>query len=257
MTATVAQAHIAARRALHQPAELAVRVTFYALSWWCSRRCGRRRRARTAVDRGLRHPSTALVRGRCRRGRDRDQAAHDREHRLGHLLRRDRGRDAAARVGGRAAPGGRVGRGARAARVRAPGGIGDRVALRRPAAEMPRRSPWPCRRRCSRWLQPGGAARVRRRRVLAAGRALDVVPVPEARVPGRRDAAAARVPARALADIARVLPFAAMAYAPARLASGHVEPELLALQAGWLVVLLGCAVGVFAAGERRLEVVGG
>jgi len=61
----------------------------------------------------------------------------------------------------------------------------------------------------------------------------------------------------ALADVARVLPFAAMAYAPARLASGHVEPWLLAVQAGWLVVLVGCAVAVFGAGERRLEVVGG
>jgi ABC-2 type transport system permease protein len=61
----------------------------------------------------------------------------------------------------------------------------------------------------------------------------------------------------ALAAVARVLPFAAMAYAPARLASGHVEPVLLAVQLGWLVVLLGCAVAVFAAGERRLEVVGG
>jgi ABC-2 type transport system permease protein len=61
----------------------------------------------------------------------------------------------------------------------------------------------------------------------------------------------------ALADIARVLPFSAMAYAPARLASGHVEPWLLAVQAGWLAVLLGSAVAVFAAGERRLEVVGG
>ena len=60
-----------------------------------------------------------------------------------------------------------------------------------------------------------------------------------------------------LADVARVLPFSAMAYAPARLASGHVEPWLLAIQAGWLVVLLGCAAGVFRAGERRLEVVGG
>ncbi len=57
--------------------------------------------------------------------------------------------------------------------------------------------------------------------------------------------------------MAKALPFAAMAYAPARLASGHVEPVLLAVQLGWLVVLLGCAVAVFAAGERRLEVVGG
>jgi viologen exporter family transport system permease protein len=60
-----------------------------------------------------------------------------------------------------------------------------------------------------------------------------------------------------LAAVARALPFSAMAYAPARLASGHVEPWLLAIQAGWLVVLLGAAVAVFGAGERRLEVVGG
>jgi ABC-2 type transport system permease protein len=61
----------------------------------------------------------------------------------------------------------------------------------------------------------------------------------------------------ALEAVAKSLPFAAMAYAPARLASGHVEPALLAVQLGWLAVLLGCAVVVFAAGERRLEVVGG
>ena len=60
-----------------------------------------------------------------------------------------------------------------------------------------------------------------------------------------------------LEAVAKALPFAAMAYAPARLASGHVEPVLLAVQLGWLIVLLGCAVAVFAAGERRLEVVGG
>jgi len=60
-----------------------------------------------------------------------------------------------------------------------------------------------------------------------------------------------------LAVVAGALPFAAMAYAPGRLASGHVEPWLLAVQVGWLVVLLGCAAAVFRAGERRLEVVGG
>jgi ABC-type uncharacterized transport system permease subunit len=60
-----------------------------------------------------------------------------------------------------------------------------------------------------------------------------------------------------LADVAKALPFAAMAYAPARLASGHVEPWLLLVQAAWLVALLACAGGVFRAGERRLEVVGG
>jgi viologen exporter family transport system permease protein len=60
-----------------------------------------------------------------------------------------------------------------------------------------------------------------------------------------------------LADAARALPFASMAYVPARLASGHVEPWLLLVQAAWLVALLACAGGVFRAGERRLEVVGG
>jgi ABC-2 type transport system permease protein len=57
--------------------------------------------------------------------------------------------------------------------------------------------------------------------------------------------------------VAAVLPFAAMAYAPARLASGHLEPGLLLLQVGWFVVLSVIATAVFAAGERRLQVVGG
>jgi ABC-2 type transport system permease protein len=57
--------------------------------------------------------------------------------------------------------------------------------------------------------------------------------------------------------VARALPFMAMAYAPSRLASGHVEPELLAIQAGWVVVLGVLATAAFGAGERRLQVVGG
>lgn len=56
---------------------------------------------------------------------------------------------------------------------------------------------------------------------------------------------------------AAVLPFRAMAYAPARLAAGHVEPALLLEQVGWLAVLLVAASAVFTAGERRLQVVGG
>lgn len=56
---------------------------------------------------------------------------------------------------------------------------------------------------------------------------------------------------------AKLLPFMAMAYAPARLASGHVEPWLLLVQLGWMAVLTVAAVRVFAAGERRLQVVGG
>ena len=61
----------------------------------------------------------------------------------------------------------------------------------------------------------------------------------------------------ALRHVAEVLPFAAVAYVPARLASGHLEPELLAVQLGWLVVTGVVASLVFAAGERRLQVVGG
>ena len=60
-----------------------------------------------------------------------------------------------------------------------------------------------------------------------------------------------------LHSIAAWLPFAAMAYVPARLASGHFEPQLLVFQAGWLLGLSALASIVFGAGERRLQVVGG
>lgn len=60
-----------------------------------------------------------------------------------------------------------------------------------------------------------------------------------------------------LERVAHLLPFQAMAYAPARLASGHVEPLLLVQQVGWLAVALLAARAAFAAGERRLQVVGG
>jgi ABC-2 type transport system permease protein len=60
-----------------------------------------------------------------------------------------------------------------------------------------------------------------------------------------------------LESITRVLPFRAMAYAPARLASGHLEPGLVLEQVGWLVVLTVVAIAAFGAGERRLQVVGG
>lgn len=56
--------------------------------------------------------------------------------------------------------------------------------------------------------------------------------------------------------VARILPFSAMAYAPARLASGNFEPELLLIQGAWLVVAVGVASRVFTAGERRLLEVG-
>jgi ABC-2 type transport system permease protein len=60
-----------------------------------------------------------------------------------------------------------------------------------------------------------------------------------------------------LSTAASALPFRAMAYAPARLASGHVEPVLLLEQVGWLAVLAVLAAAAFGAGERRLQVVGG
>ena len=56
---------------------------------------------------------------------------------------------------------------------------------------------------------------------------------------------------------AAVLPFKAMSYTPARLAAGHFEPMLVLQQVGWLVVLWVLASTAFAAGERRLQVVGG
>lgn len=51
---------------------------------------------------------------------------------------------------------------------------------------------------------------------------------------------------------AKVLPFSSMAYAPARLASGHLEPELLVIQASWLVVFAIGAARLYRSGERHL-----
>jgi ABC-2 type transport system permease protein len=61
----------------------------------------------------------------------------------------------------------------------------------------------------------------------------------------------------AMTSVAKFLPFMAMAYAPARLASGHFEPWLLLVQLGWIGVLALVAAAVFRAGENRLQVVGG
>jgi ABC-2 type transport system permease protein len=55
-----------------------------------------------------------------------------------------------------------------------------------------------------------------------------------------------------LATVAWATPFPLMVYAPARLASGHWEPWLLAAQVGWLVVAWVVASAVFSCGERRL-----
>ena len=51
---------------------------------------------------------------------------------------------------------------------------------------------------------------------------------------------------------AKVMPLMTIAYAPARLASGHFEPWLLVVQVGWLVALTALATFVFGAGQRRL-----
>jgi ABC-2 type transport system permease protein len=55
----------------------------------------------------------------------------------------------------------------------------------------------------------------------------------------------------------RLLPFATMAYVPGRIASGDADPMLLVWQLGWLAGLTAMAVAAFAAGERRLQVMGG
>lgn len=60
-----------------------------------------------------------------------------------------------------------------------------------------------------------------------------------------------------LAAPSRLLPFAAMAYVPGRIAAGHIDIPLMATQIAWLAVLLYAAVRVFGAGQRRLELVGG
>jgi ABC-2 type transport system permease protein len=58
-------------------------------------------------------------------------------------------------------------------------------------------------------------------------------------------------------SIALATPFPSMAYIPARLASGHVEPKLLLVQLAWLAGVSAFAAFVFGRGERHLNVVGG
>ena len=60
-----------------------------------------------------------------------------------------------------------------------------------------------------------------------------------------------------LETVARLLPFIAMAYVPARLASGHFEPWLIGLQLGWIVVAAFGATWVYRRGEQRIMRVGG
>jgi ABC-2 type transport system permease protein len=61
----------------------------------------------------------------------------------------------------------------------------------------------------------------------------------------------------ALHRVALGLPFMAISYVPARLASGHVEPGLMLAQLGWVAASAVAAIAAFGAGERRLQVVGG
>jgi ABC-2 type transport system permease protein len=60
-----------------------------------------------------------------------------------------------------------------------------------------------------------------------------------------------------IGNVAKVLPWASMTWVPGRLASGDVDPLLIGLQLAWLLVAGVLALGVFALGERRLQVVGG
>ncbi len=60
-----------------------------------------------------------------------------------------------------------------------------------------------------------------------------------------------------LTHAALFMPFMTAAYAPARLAGGHIELWLPAVQVAWLGVLLAASFGVFRAGERRMQAVGG
>lgn len=54
-------------------------------------------------------------------------------------------------------------------------------------------------------------------------------------------------------SVAKVLPFMTMAYVPGRLASGHLEPELLLWQLGWAVVLVVGSGWLFARGVERIR----
>ena len=60
-----------------------------------------------------------------------------------------------------------------------------------------------------------------------------------------------------IGNVAKVLPWAAMTYVPGRLASGDLDPLLIVDQLAWLAISAVLAAGVFALGERRLQVVGG
>ena len=54
-------------------------------------------------------------------------------------------------------------------------------------------------------------------------------------------------------SVAKALPFMTMAYAPGRLAAGHLEPELLVWQLGWAVVAVAGSGLLFARGVERMR----
>ncbi len=60
-----------------------------------------------------------------------------------------------------------------------------------------------------------------------------------------------------LQHVAQALPFWTMSYAPGRILSGGSGTILLLGQLAWLPVLIAITLGIFARGERRLEVAGG
>jgi ABC-2 type transport system permease protein len=62
---------------------------------------------------------------------------------------------------------------------------------------------------------------------------------------------------KVLRTIAQFTPFPSMAYAPARIFSGHIELHLILWQCVWLVALCALAILAFRKGEKHLQVVGG
>ena len=60
----------------------------------------------------------------------------------------------------------------------------------------------------------------------------------------------------AIANPCRALPFAAMAYVPGRIASGHFDVVAMATQVVWLGVLMLGAALIYSLGLRRLQTVG-
>ncbi len=165
-----------------------------------------------------------------------DQAAHDLRRRARHRIGRHRRRAPASCPGPRRQAGRRVRPGPSSPRGMRPDGRGVLRPLSPDRPRTPARWRWPF----PAWSSPSPATSP-----------------PSTPSPGTafwlRDAGSAwflyqkllfimggmLIPLEALPDwlhrVALVLPFRAMSYAPARLASGHFEPVLIVEQLGWLV----------------------